>query len=94
MALKWNPDVINNVPRERLAKASFQLLTAHDKIEAELRTAAAAVIFILLCDAFRQNPHDIFVAVKNAIAEEPLQKENEQYFNSLKLYIENEIKNG
>lgn len=90
--MRLNPDLLNNMPPEAVALASFEVIDAlqrHHLYPAN-QVGALAATFLLVCSHLKLDPQDVFTATKNLLMAD--RYAGRQHFNAVKLYVENEIK--
>ena len=85
---KLNFDALNNAPLEEVALTAFQIINAVQSDRPEHRAAAAAMVFLLLCQEFGANPQDVFTATKNMMASD--EDGANPHYAALTLYIHHE----
>lgn len=88
MALR--KDRLNNFQRKEVAESTFLLLTRLQDHPSDTQIASACAMFLLLCEEFKIEPQDVFVAVKNALAR-PREIDGEDCFRAVRLYITHEL---
>jgi hypothetical protein len=87
---KLNFDALNNAPLEEVALTAFLIINAVQGERPERRAAAAAMVFLLLCQEFGADPAEVFRATKNMMASD--EDGANPHFEAVKLYIHHEAR--
>jgi hypothetical protein len=83
-----NYDGLMNAPKEEVSKAAFVLANKVTSFPPHMQAAASAVLFLLVCEAHRTKPQDVFTATKNLLASD-VNGEN-PHFAALRMYLKYE----
>ena len=83
-------DRLNNANRAAVAAAAFRVIERNDTKSPEIQVAAAAVVFLLLCEAFKADPVEAYRAVQNMMHHDQLDGA-EQHFETICTFIRHEI---
>lgn len=65
MAKKFDHDKLVNADPKGVAIASIVVIDALQRQPVHVQAAAVAATFVLLCERYGVNPHDVMVATKN-----------------------------
>lgn len=88
--MSLNHDLLNNIPRKEVSKASFRLLTRLQDASPEIQVAAACVLFLLLSERHGQDPAEVFRMATNALAFDQ-KPDSEQHFAAIREYLQHEV---
>lgn len=88
MTKDLNYDGLVNANVSEVSGAVFECLNVLQNKPPHIRTSASALLFLLLCERFRAEPQDVFVAAKNLLASN--EAETDVRFLALKAYIAHE----
>lgn len=78
-----------NVSPKRVARATFRALDRIQEYEPHEQCAAAAALFIVVCETCKADPQDVMTATRNLLMDE--REGRRQEFQALRMYAENEI---
>jgi hypothetical protein len=87
--MKINYDGLNNADPSQVAKAVFEQLDRLQGHPQGVLCASAAITFLLLCEHFKVEPQDVFVAAKNLLMDDRQGGRHE--FGAVRLFVQNEI---
>lgn len=87
---RFDYDAFNSAPIEEVAKAAFRIVSEVQGERPETRAAAAAMVFLLLCDEFKTPPQDVFTSTKNMMANAG--DGFNAHYAALRMYVANEAR--
>ena len=83
-------DGLTNADPKAVAKAAMQVIDRLQLHKSHIQAAAAAAVFLVLCDHYRVSAQDVMTATKNLLFDERQGKRPE--FVALRDYVRYEIK--
>jgi hypothetical protein len=87
--MKINYDGLNNADPAQVAQAAFTQLDRLQGFKQEVLCASAAATFLLLCEHFKVEPQDVFVATKNLLMDD--REGGRHEFEAVRLFVKHEI---
>ena len=83
-------DGLTNAAPSAVAQAAMQVIDQLQNHRSHVQAAAAAAVFLVLCDHFRVSPQDVMTATKNLLFDDREGKRPE--FAALRDYVRYEIR--
>jgi hypothetical protein len=80
---------MTNVSPDRVARASFKIVSKLQDWQPHEQAVAAAVVFLTIAEQFGVEPQDVFVATKNLLMDE--REGKREQFRALAEYVRNEL---
>jgi hypothetical protein len=88
--VRLNRDLLNNVDRMPVRQGSFAIVDALQMEPPQVQAASIGAAFVLMCERFKLEPQDVFLAVNNMMCLPNGERAPE--FKGAALYMQNEWK--
>jgi hypothetical protein len=80
---------LTNAAPQRVARLSFLVINELQEGKHHEQIVASAVVFLLICEALKVSPQDVFTATKNLLSDE--REGGQEQFRAIQAYVAGEL---